>query len=88
MTKADFIQTEEDIIQAIRDLQKLIFLSECYDLYRRDQIPNIRNNSSYYTEDILDDLQQDLFDLMNQNARELDVLTDNLFEWYRASQGK
>lgn len=88
MTKADFLQTENEIIFAIRDLKKLIFLSECYDLYRRDQIPNLRHNSSYYTEDILDDLQQDLFDLMNQNARELDVLTDNLFEWYRASQGK
>lgn len=88
MTHVDFLQTEDEIIFAIRDLKKFIFLSECYDLYRRDQIPNLRHNSCYYTEELLNELQIDLLDLMNQQARELDVLTDNLFEWYRASQGK
>ena len=88
MIQSDFLQIEDEIIFAIRDLRKLIFLSECYDLYRRDQIPNIRHNSCYYTDDLLNDLQQDLIDLMNQYARDLDVLTDNLFEWYRVSQSE
>ena len=88
MIQFDIFQTEDDIIQAIRDLRKLIFLSECYDLYRRDQIPNLRHNSCYYTEELLDELQIDLLDLMNQQARDLDVLTDNLFEWYRECQSE
>ena len=88
MIQSDFLQTEDEIIIAIRDLQKLIFLSECYDLYRRDQIPDLRHNSCYYTDDLLNDLQQDLINLMNQHARDLDVLTDNLFEWYRECQSE
>lgn len=88
MKHHDFLQTEDEIIFAIRDLQKLIFLSECYDLYRRNLIPNLEHNSCYYTEDLLDDLQSELLDLMNQRARDLDVLTDNLFEWYRESRSE
>ena len=88
MINPEFLRTEDEIIFAIRDLRKLIFLSECYDLYRRNLIPDLEHNSCYYTEDLLDDLQTDLLDLMNQHARDLDVLTDNLFEWYRESQSK
>ena len=88
MKHPDFLETEDEIIFAIRDLQKLIFLSECYDLYRRNLIPNLEHNLCYYTKDLLDDLQQDLIDKMNQHARDLEVLTDNLFEWYRESQSK
>lgn len=83
MNNINFLSIEDEIIFAIRDLQKLIFLSECYDLYRRNQIPNLEHNSFYYTEDILDELQSDLINLMLQHTHDLDVLTDNLFEWFR-----
>ena len=86
MTHEEFLQTEDEIIFAIHDLQKLIFLSECYDLYRRNLIPNLEHNSFYYNEDILDDLQSELIDLMLQHTHDLDVLTDNLFEWFRVIQ--
>lgn len=86
MTRNEFLQTEDEIIFAIRDLQKLIFLSECYDLYRRDHIPNLRYNSCYFTEGLLDELQIDLLDLMVKHTHDLDVLTDNLFEWFRVCQ--
>ena len=88
MINPEFLQTEDQIIQAICDLRKLIFLSECYDLYRRNLIPNLEYNSCYYTEDLLDDLQSDILDLMNQHAHDLDVLTENLFEWYRESRSE
>ena len=86
MTHEQFLQTEDEIIFAIRDLQKLIFLSECYDLYRRNLITNLEHNSFYYNEDLLDDLQSELIDLMLQHTHDLDVLTDNLFEWFRVCQ--
>lgn len=88
MTHEEFLQTEDEIIFAIRDLQKLIFLSECYDLYRRDQIPNLRYNSCYFTEGLLDELQIDLLDLMIKHTHDLDVKTDNLFEWFRVCQSE
>lgn len=88
MTHEEFLQTEDEIIFAIRDLQKLLFLSECYDLYRRDLIPNLQHNSCYYSKDLLDDLQSELIDLMNQHIRDIDVLTDNLFEWFRVCQSE
>lgn len=86
MTNVEFLQTEDEIIYAIHDLQKLLFLSECYDLYRRDLIPNLQHNSCYYSKDLLDDLQSELIELMNQHIRDIDVLTDKLFEWFRVSQ--
>ena len=88
MSDNEFLQTEDEIIFAIRDLQKLIFLSECYDLYRRNLIPNLEHNSFYYNEDLLDDLQSELIDLMLQHTHDLDVLTDNLFEWFRVCQSE
>lgn len=86
MTHEQYLQTEDEIIFAIRDLQKLIFLSECYDLYRRNLITKLEHNSFYYNEDLLDDLQSELFDLMLQHTHDLDVLTNNLFEWFRVCQ--
>ncbi len=88
MTHEEILQTEDEIILAIRDLQKLIFMSECYDLYRRHLIPNLEHNSCYYTEDLLDGLQSDLIDLMVKHTHDLDVLTDNLFEWFRVCQSE
>ena len=68
----------DEIDFSIRDLRKMLFLSECYDLYRRDLIPNLEHNSCYYTEDLLDELQSDLIDHMNQQALEIDFLTEML----------
>lgn len=83
MNNINFLSTEDELIYAIRDLRKLLFLSECNDLYRRDLIPNLLHNSCYYDAELLDELGVDLIDLMNKKAKEIDTLTDNLFEWYR-----
>lgn len=87
MNNIDFLETEDELVFAIRDLRKMLFVIECYDLYRRGMIPNI--DSCRYTEELIDDFAIELIGIMNDKALEIDVLSDNLFEWYRLnSEGR
>ena len=67
------IDLSEGIECIIRDLCKLHFVSAALHLYRRDELPNMRQYGRVYDPDTLDELQSDLHTLQGQYLADLSV---------------